>query len=337
MPPFPSDSPRAAQRLAWLSGVLGHARFTLERASNDAGCRSYWRVTGEGGSRVLMDAPPALEPVAPWLRVRVLLAAGGVCVPRVLAEDVEQGFVLLEDLGPSTCLHLLTSATADALFAAAIEQLLRVQAIAPPPEMACYDRAFLLRELGLFEEWFLRRHLGIDLAAADAQTLAAGWEFLVESALAQPQVLVHRDFMPRNLIPQGETVAVIDFQDAVRGPIAYDVASLFKDAFISWPEADVQRWFADYHHRARAAGLPVPQWAQFVRDVELIGVQRHLKILGVFARLHYRDGKLRYLQDAARFVAYLDAVLPRWPQLAALAELIARRVRPALAAPAEGA
>jgi len=334
MPSFPFDSPRAAQRLAWLRGLPGHARFTLERASSDAGYRSYWRATGGEGSRIVMDAPPALEPVAPWLRVRTLLAAGGVRVPEVLAEDVEQGFVLLEDLGPHTCLHCLTPATADTLFAAAIEQLLRVQAITPPPDMACYDRAFLLRELGLFEQWFLRRHLGIELAAAQARQLSACWDCLLASALAQPQVLVHRDFMPRNLIPHGDTVAVIDFQDALRGPIAYDAASLFKDAFISWPEADVQRWLAYYHRRARAAGLPVPEWAQFVRDVELIGVQRHLKILGVFARLHYRDNKPQYLRDAARFVAYLEAALPRWPQLAALAELIARRVRPALSAAA---
>jgi len=327
-----SDSVRAVQRQRWLHSVLGQADFTLARASNDAGFRSYWRAVSDGRSLIVMDAPPVLEPVAPWLRIHALLDAGGVRVPGVLAQDARQGFVLLEDLGPETCLHLLSSVTADALFTAAIEQLLRVQAIAPPADLPVYDAALLMRDLRLFDEWFLGRHLGVTLDETSARRLLEVFGFLVEAALAQPQVLVHRDFMPRNLIKTGDAVAVIDFQDAVRGPMAYDVLSLTKDAFISWPEAEVERWTRQYHQRAQSAGLPVPAWARFVRDFDLIGVQRHLKVLGIFARLAHRDGKPKYIADAARFVAYLQAVIPRYPELAALDEILALHVCPALAA-----
>jgi len=327
-----SDSVRAAQRQRWLHNVLGRTEFTLERASNDAGFRSYWRAVSDGRSLIVMDAPPALEPVAPWLRIHALLDAGGVRVPGVLAQDAGQGFVLLEDLGPDTCLQLLSSVTADALFTAAIEQLLRVQAIAPPADLPVYDAALLMRDLRLFDEWFLGRHLGVTLDETSARRLPEVFRFLIEAALAQPQVLVHRDFMLRNLIKSGDAIAVIDFQDAVRGPMAYDVLSLTKDAFISWPEAEVERWAGQYHQRAQSAGLPVPEWARFVRDFDLIGVQRHLKVLGVFARLAHRDGKPQYIADAARFVAYLQAVIPRYPELAALDDILALYVCPALAA-----
>jgi len=332
MEPSRSDSARAVQRGRWLQGVLGQADFTLARASSDAGFRSYWRVVSGGRSLVVMDAPPALEPVGPWLRIHALLDAGGVRVPGVLARDVGQGFLLLEDLGRETCLHLLSSATADGLFAAAIEQLLRIQAIAPPPDLPVYDAALLMRELGLFDEWFLGRHLGVTLDAPLERRLLESFRFLVESALAQPQVLVHRDFMPRNLLKTGDAIAVIDFQDAVRGPLAYDVVSLTRDAFVSWPGADVERWTRQYHRCAAGAGLPVPEWARFARDFDLIGVQRHLKVLGVFSRLAHRDGKPQYIADAARFVAYLQAVIPHYPELAAVDEVLALHVQPKLAA-----
>jgi len=321
--PSLSDSTRATQRQRWLHTVLGNAGFTLERASHDAGFRSYWRVLTGERSLIVMDAPPDLEPVAPWLRVHALLDAGGVRVPAVLADDREQGFLLLEDLGPKTCLEQLTPANADALFTAAIDQLLRMQAITPPADLADYDTPLLLRDLRLFDQWFLGRHLDITLDEMRQRRLFEVYRFLIESILAQPQVLVHRDFMPRNLIHSGDTVAVIDFQSAVRGPIAYDLASLTKDAFISWSEDNIERWNRHYHQRALAAGLPVPQWTQFQRDLDLIWVHRHLKILGIFARLAHRDGKPRYLLDAARFGGYLNTVVPRYPELAALDEILA--------------
>jgi len=323
MTPPLSDSTRTAQRQRWLDSVLNTAGFTLERASDDAGFRSYWRVFAGGPSLIVMDAPPDLEPVAPWLRVHALLATGGVRVPAVLAEDAAQGFLLLEDLGPKTCLDQLTPSNADALFAAAIEQLLRLQAITPPTDLPDYDTALLLRDLRLFDEWFLARHLGITLDDMRQRRLFEVYRFLIESILAQPRVLVHRDFMPRNLIRTGDTLAVIDFQGAVRGPLAYDLASLTKDAFISWPENDIERWNRHYHQRALAAGLPVPEWPQFQRDLDLVWVHRHLKILGIFARLAHRDGKPRYLLDAARFSGYLNTVVPHYPELAALDEILA--------------
>ncbi|MFC7300653.1 aminoglycoside phosphotransferase family protein [Cognatiluteimonas weifangensis] len=324
----PADDPsaRALERLAWARDALAAPAATLVRASTDAGFRSYWRTLGAAPSRIVMDSPPDKEDVRPWLRIRDLLAAGGVRVPQVLAREVERGFLLLEDLGADTCLQAIDDSNADALFDAALTQLLKLQAIAPPPDLPAYDEALLARELRLFDQWFLGRHLGVTLDCGELETLDLVYRRLIDAALAQPQVLVHRDFMPRNLMPVDGGLAVLDFQDAVRGPIAYDPLSLFKDAFLSWPQARVDGWLGRYHARAVAAGLPVPPLARFRRDADWIGVQRHLKVIGIFARLQHRDGKPKYLADVPRFFAYLDAVLPRYPELAPLAALIARRV-----------
>lgn len=339
----PSAS-REDERLAWSRVATGDADFRLHRASTDAGFRSYWRGTTGTASVIVMDSPPDKEDVRPWLRVRDLLEAGGVCVPRVLARDVEAGFLLLEDLGADTCLQVIdanradaTADIADELFDGAVAQLLRLQAIPAPADLPAYDEAMLGRELRLFDEWYLGRHLGIALDCGELEVLDLVYRRLIDAALAQPQVLVHRDFMPRNLMPVPGGPAVLDFQDAVRGPIAYDPISLFKDAFLSWPEAWVDGWLARYHARAVDAGLPVPALARFRRDADWIGIQRHLKVIGIFARLHHRDGKPRYLADVPRFFAYLDAVLPRYPELAPLSELIDRRVRPRLASAGGGA
>ena len=326
-----NDDARAEARLAWARMALADVGATLERASTDAGFRSYWRSQG-APSRIVMDSPPDKEDVRPWLRIRDLLEAGGVRVPRVLARDVEAGFLLLEDLGTNTYLQVLDESSADALFDAAVSQLLKLQAIAPPNDLPAYDEALLARELRLFDEWFCGRHLGMALDCGDMETLDGAYRILMDSALAQPRVLVHRDFMPRNLMPKDDGPAVLDFQDAVRGPIAYDPLSLFKDAFLSWPEDRVDAWLARYHQRARDAGLPVPEFARFRRDADLIGVQRHLKVIGIFARLDHRDGKPRYLADVPRFLAYLDAVLPKYPEFAPLRSFIDAKVKPAMAA-----
>ena len=330
--PPADDAARADARLAWARDATGDAALSLVRASMDAGFRSYWRGDAHGISRIVMDSPPDLEDVRPWLRIRDLLERHGVRVPHVRARDVESGFLLLEDLGGDTCLQALDTLDADALMDAAFEQLLRLQAIAPPDDLPAFDAAMLQRELALFDDWFLGRHLGVTLSDAER----AGWEsvqaHLVDAMLAQPQVLVHRDYMLRNLMPVEGGVAVLDFQDAVRGPIAYDAACLLRDAFHSWPAAQADAWLAQYHARAQAVGLPVPALAQFVRDAALTGVQRHLKVLGIFARLHHRDGKPKYLVDAPRFLAYLDAVVPLDPALAPLGALLDRHVRPRLSA-----
>ncbi|KAF1709385.1 aminoglycoside phosphotransferase [Pseudoxanthomonas kalamensis DSM 18571] len=325
-------SARTAQRLAWARAGLDDANATLERASIDAGQRSYWRSHGAGVSRIVMDAPPGLEDVRPWLQVRELLAGHGVRVPDVLARDVEAGFLLLEDLGGPTLAQALDADNADAWFEAATGQLLTLQRIAPPDDMGEFGEALLQRDAGLFEEWFLRRHLGLELGCDDSARLELVQQRLMDCALSQPRVLTHRDFMPRNLMPVSDGPAVLDFQDCVRGPIAYDAVSLFKDAFLSWPLARVDGWLARYHARAAQAGLPVPPWERFLRDADWMGVQRHLKILGIFSRLHYRDGKSRYLPDTPRFIAYLDEVVPRHRELQPLGELLETRIKPALRA-----
>jgi len=327
----PATLDRDQQRLDWIRTALSEPDTGLERASFDADFRSYWRTTGRTPSLVLMDAPPGLMDVRPWLAIRDLLQAGGLRVPGVVAQDLAQGFLLLEDLGVHTYLHVMDEANADALFDIAMARLVNLQSIPLTDDFPAYDEALLLRELRLFDEWFLGVHLGIALDETQRVQLHEVYRVLVESALAQPQVLVHRDYMPRNLMPCGEDVAILDFQDAVRGPIAYDPACLFKDAFASWPEPRVADWHARYLALATRAGLPVPPLAQWRSDVDLIGVHRHLKVLGVFARLKHRDGKPKYIADAPRFIAYLDAVLPRHPQLAPLAGLIDAYVRPAMA------
>ncbi len=323
--------PRAAQRLHWARTALGDADAALERASTDAGFRSYWRSVGVAPSRIVMDSPPDKEDVRPWLRMRDLLDAGGVRVPRVLARDVDAGFLLLEDLGGPTVAQLIDDANADAHMDAAIAQLLRLQSLALPADVPVFGEALLQRDAGLFEEWFLRRHLGLELDCGDAERLQLVQRRLMDNALAQPRVPTHRDYMPRNLMPVPDGPAVLDFQDLVLGPIAYDPVSLLRDAFLSWPETRVDGWLRRYRARAAEAGLPVPGIEAFLRDADWCGVQRHLKILGIFARLHHRDGKPRYLADAPRFLTYLDAVVPKYRELDPLRELLERTIKPAFA------
>jgi len=329
-PATPPD-PRTVQRLAWTRAALGDADARIERASTDAGFRSYWRTHGAGPSRIVMDSPPDLEDVRPWLRAHDILEAGGVRVPRVLARDVDAGFLLLEDLGGPTMAQVMDDANADAHVDGAIDQLLRLQSIALPADTVVFGEALLQRDAGLFDEWYLRRHLGIELDCADAERLQLVQRRLMDNALAQARVPTHRDYMPRNLMPVADGPAVLDFQDMVVGPIAYDAVSLLRDAFLSWPEDRVVGWLRRYHARAAVAGLPVPDLASFLRDADWLGVQRHLKILGIFARLHHRDGKSRYIADAPRFIAYLDAIVPKYPELAPLGDLLERTIKPAIA------
>ncbi|MFA4268623.1 phosphotransferase [Xanthomonas perforans] len=331
------DPARDALRLHWAQQALDDPHASLQRASVDAGFRSYWRTRGRGVDRILMDAPPQLENVAPWLRMHALLGAHGVRVPQVLAQDLETGFLLLEDLGVPTLAQVLTDANADDLLDGAIAQLLLLQRIPPPADSGVFGGALLQRDAGLFEEWFLGRHLGVQLDCAHAEQLQLVQRRLMDNALAQPRVFTHRDFMPRNLMPVPDGPAVLDFQDCVIGPIAYDPISLFKDTSVSWPIARVDSWLQHYHARAAAAGLPVPPSAQFLRDADWMGVQRHLKNLGIFSRLSHRDGKHWYLDNVPRFMAYLDEVLPRYAELAPLIGLLDEVIKPALAARAQQA
>jgi hypothetical protein len=326
------EAARVDARLAFVRAALGDANAVLERASVDAGFRSYWRSSGEP-TRIVMDAPPGKEDVRPWLAIRDLLEAGGVRVPRVLAREVEAGFLLLEDLGARTLLQVIDESNATTWFDAALDQLIPLQRIAPPAGFPRYDEALLTRELRLFDDWLLGTHLGHALDCALTDPLELVYRRLMDAILAQPVVLVHRDFMPRNLMPLRDGgLAVLDFQDAVVGPISYDVLSLFKDAFASWPQELVDWGVARYHERASKAGLPVPALAEFRRDVDFIGVQRHLKVLGIFARLNHRDGKPKYLADAPRFVRYLLDVIPKHRALRPLQAVIEERVVPRIAA-----
>ncbi len=329
-----SDPSRTERRLQWARAALNDPAATLERASVDAGFRSYWRSSGAGGSHIVMDSPPGLEDVRPWLRMHDLLAPNGVRVPQVLARDLDNGFLLLEDLGVPTLARCIDDANADAWFEAAFDQLIRLQSIPVPEGLGSFGEALLQRDAGLFDEWFLRHHLGLTLDCGEIEQLQLVQRRLMDNALNQPQVLTHRDFMPRNLMPVGDALAVLDFQDLVRGPIAYDPVSLFKDAFLSWPLERVDGWLARYHARAQEAGLPVRPWPQFLRDADWMGVQRHLKILGLFVRLRDRDNKPHYFADAPRFIRYLDEVLPRYTELAPLHALFQQRIKPAMAAKA---
>jgi aminoglycoside/choline kinase family phosphotransferase len=296
---------------------------TLTSASSDASFRRYFRWQGAGRSLIVMDAPPPQEDCRPFVKVAALLAGAGVNVPQILAADVERGFLLLNDLGRQTYLDVIDAGNADLLFADALEALLAFQQLPMDAGLPSYDDALLRRELQLFPEWYVQHHLGIELDVAQQAAWQRTTNLLIDSALAQPKVLVHRDYMPRNLMLSEPNPGVLDFQDAVYGPVTYDVTCLFKDAFLSWPEARVRDWLEGYWRQARAVGIPVQsELDNFLRASDLMGVQRHLKVIGIFARICHRDGKPRYLGDVPRFFAYIDAVVARRPELAELGELL---------------
>jgi hypothetical protein len=321
---------RLEQLEHWLSTRFPGTRFALAPASADASFRRYFRVTFDGaraGTAIAMDAPPPQEDCRPFVHVAELLRAAGLHAPRVLEQDLAQGFLLLDDLGTTTYLAALQARTdealADRLFADAVDALINWQLASRPGELPPYDAALLRRELVLFPDWYVQRHLGTTLSPAQRESLERIFTQIVEANLAQPAVYVHRDYMPRNLMVCEPNPGVLDFQDAVYGPITYDVASLFKDAFISWPEERVLDWTIRYWEKAKRAHLPVTaDFGAFWRDFEWMGLQRHLKVAGIFARLAYRDGKHQYLQDTPRFIGYIRPVAQRYTVLAPLAHLL---------------
>ena len=319
------DAPdaRLAALRAWLNWSLGGVALTLTPVSADASFRRYFRVTLDGVTRIAMDAPPEREDSRPFVRVAQLLSEAGVHVPEVIASDLDQGFLLLSDLGDTTYLRALTELNADTLFADATGALIRWQCASRVAVLPPYDRALLQREMDLFPDWYVRRHLGVELTDDQRVALTGVMTLLADSALAQPAVFVHRDFMPRNLMVSQPNPGVLDFQDAVHGPITYDVVSLFRDAFISWPEERVLDWSVRYWEQAKRAHLPVDaDFGAFYRAFEWMGLQRHLKVLGIFARICYRDGKPGYLEDAPRFLGYVRAVCGRYAHLTPLARLV---------------
>ena len=297
---------------------------TLTAASSDASFRRYFRWEGAGRSFIVMDAPPPQENCKPFVDIAFLLAKSGINVPKIYAEDLERGFLLLNDLGNKTYLDVIDSENADDLFKDALQALLAFQQLPMVAPLPSYDVALLRRELELFPEWYVKRELGIEFDAAQQVLWQQVSDLLIDSALAQPKVLVHRDYMPRNLMLSEPNPGVLDFQDAVYGPVTYDVTCLFKDAFLSWPEERVLGWLESYWQQAAALDIPVqPDFEDFLRASDLMGVQRHLKVIGIFARICHRDGKPRYLADVPRFFAYIDAVIARRPELAELDVLLA--------------
>jgi aminoglycoside/choline kinase family phosphotransferase len=313
----------------WLARLFPGKTFSLAPASSDASFRRYFRVTWQDArTAIVMDAPPAHEDVRPWLHVQQLFHAAGAAVPDVLAQNPEQGFLLISDLGTTTYLDVLRDATphqARPHYLAALETLVDIQRASKANALPDYDHALLKRELDLFPDWYVTRHLGVTIDEKQRAQLAEVFERILAVNLAEPKVYVHRDYHSRNLMlpVSGNKPGVIDFQDAVYGPISYDLVSLLKDAYIEWEEEQALDWLIRYWEKARRASVPInADFAVFHRDYEWMGVQRHLKVLGIFARLYHRDGKDGYLRDMPLVAKYLRAAVSRYSELTPLRRLL---------------
>ncbi len=328
-----SDPRRESAFHDWLRQVApahGLRPETVRPASADASFRRYLRVDGADASFIVMDAPPEKEDCAPFVKVAGLMAGAGLLVPRVLAWDQPLGFMLLDDLGTQTMIEVVDPQqmrATQALYLRAVDALLAWQLASKPGVLPPYDEPLLSRELALFPDWYLQRHRGLELAPKMRETLDSQFRLIVQRNLAAASVYVHRDFMPRNLMmprdPAEPRLGVLDFQDAVYGPVTYDIACLMRDAFLSWDEEFVLDITVRYWEKALKAGLPVDaDFGDFYRGVEWMGLQRHLKVAGIFARLTLRDGKPKYLADAPRFLAYIRATTHRYRELTPLARLI---------------
>lgn len=312
----------------WITATVEHCAFTMAPASADASFRRYFRIVlaepwRDNTSLIAMDAPPPMEDCRPFVHVSKLLLAAGVNAPEVLAADIERGLLLLTDLGDVTYLGALDQSTAKGLYLAAIDSLVRWQLATREGELPPYDKALLHRELMLFPDWYVTRHLDHTLTTNETQALQKVFRAILDNTLAQPQVFVHRDYHSRNLMVSAPNPGVLDFQDAVLGPITYDLVSLLRDAYVTWDEALEIDLAVGYWERARTAALPVKKdFAIFWRDLEWMGVQRQLKVLGIFARLYHRDGKASYLADMPRVMAYLRRSCRRYDALHPLLRLL---------------
>ena len=341
----PAGDARLEQLRAWLASLdhgYGFDLASLRPASNDASFRRYFRVdcARPAASLIAMDAPPPMEDCRPFVHAANVLARAAMTVPTVFEADLERGFLLLTDFGTRTYLDAIVAARAasqsgeraadeqiDAMYGDASAALISIQKASVEGVFPPYDRALLLREMMLFPDWYLRRHKGFEPSATERETINGAFEALIANNLAQPPVFVHRDYHSRNLmLLEGATnPGVLDFQDAVYGPITYDLVSLLRDAYLGWPEERVIDWAVRHWQRARAAGLPVARdFGEFYRDFEWMGLQRHLKVLGIFARLFHRDGKERYLADLPLVLEYVLRVARRYREFGALARLIER-------------
>jgi N-acetylmuramate 1-kinase len=330
--PDASDS-RLAQLTRWVFDDLGFEGGRLAPASADASFRRYFRVTRGEDTYIVMDAPPDKEDLGPFSSVARLLLRIGVNVPVILATDSKRGFLLLSDLGVRQYLGELAVETADRLYADALGALSAMQTAdgAMARDLPRYSHALLMREMDLMPEWFLGSHLRLQVSAAERGMLAGQFEILAQSALAQPAAFVHRDYHSRNLlVTETDNPGILDFQDAVWGPVTYDLASLLKDCYIAWPAPRVRDWALQYRERLLTRGFPFlgATESEFIRWFDLVGLQRHLKVLGIFARLFYRDGKQQYLKDLPRVLRYTREAAGAYAETSQLAEFIARRIEP---------
>jgi aminoglycoside/choline kinase family phosphotransferase len=302
----------------WLAAELKLPLDDLRPASSDASFRRYFRATVGERSFIVMDAPPEHEDVRPFIHIAGLLRGAGIQAPEIHARDLERGLLLLCDFGNRSYLAELDDASADRLYGDAIASLLRLQRGVPDQGLPPYDEALLYREMNLFRDWFLDRLLAPSPGYAEPAVLERVWERLAASALEQPRVCVHRDYHSRNLmVTERDNPGVLDFQDAVTGPLSYDLVSLLKDCYIAWPQPRIDAWLADYHDQAGALGLTRgASLDQFRRWFDLMGMQRHLKAIGIFARLKLRDGKSGYLRDIPRTLGYLRDTAGRYPEFA---------------------
>jgi N-acetylmuramate 1-kinase len=320
----------------WVFDDLGFAGSLIAPASADASFRRYFRLTRGPDTYIIMDAPPDKEDSGPFVRIAQLLAALDLNVPLILARDLERGFLLLSDLGSRQYLDELPSeGAADRLYADALAALIRMQTAQPDAwrEIPPYDRALLQREMELMPEWFLQRHLGLSVDAAARSMLDDVFAALSDNALQQPVTFVHRDFHSRNLLLTAQdNPGILDFQDAVRGPVTYDLASLLKDCYIAWPPARVEAWALQFRDQLLRTGFPIhADETTFMRWFDLMGLQRHIKVLGIFARLFYRDGKSQYLRDLPRVLHYVRETAARHAQTANFSDYIARHIEPRFA------
>jgi len=308
---------RQAQLTQWLGQALLKTNFHLTPASSDASFRRYFRVHFPEVTLIAMDAPPSHEDCRPFVKIGKHLLSIGLNVPQVIAEDLSLGFLVLGDLGDDTYLSKLNQDSAPQLYLDATNALIKMQLAAPPTDLPPYDEALLLREMQLFPDWYVAKHLNLTLNEKQLISVNKTFSVLNENILAQGKVTVHRDYHARNLmVTPLNNPGILDFQDAVFGPITYDLVSLLKDAYIHWDEAQVIDWAVRYWQPARKAGLPVPtDFSEFYRDFEWMGVQRHIKVLGIFARLAYRDGKKAYLNDMPLVMHYLRTVCHRYMEL----------------------
>ena len=307
----------------WLQQQFPEGGWSIQPASADASFRRYFRVTSHDISHIVMDAPPQHEDCGPFLHVAQIFSAAGAHVPKIIAQNLQQGFLLLSDLGHTTYLDALDEDNADNLYRDAIDALIKIQLASRPGVLPAYDEALLRRELQLFPEWYAGKHVQTELSSSQRDVLERTFSLILLNNLAQPQVYVHRDYHSRNLMLSEPNPGVLDFQDAVYGPITYDLASLFKDAYIRWDEERVLDWCIRYWERARKAALPVSaDFHDFYRDFEWMGVQRHIKVLGIFARLCHRDGKDSYLKDMPLVMTYLRKACERYNGLGPLLRLL---------------